>query len=84
MKITTVLPYYKNIALKQGLERMYMEKITITVDEVGKLLGISRPKAYELVRSKGFPAFYIGRRIVVPKDAFYKWLQNVTKDNREV
>lgn len=48
--------------------------LTLTVPEVGEVLGISRAAAYELVRSKGFPHFKIGTRILIPKDKFIKWI----------
>lgn len=41
--------------------------LTLTAQEVGEALGISRAAAYELVRSKGFPHMRIGTRILVPK-----------------
>lgn len=52
------------------------ERLTLTVAEVGELLGISRPKAYELAASRGFPAIHIGRRIIIPRAAFLTWLEN--------
>lgn len=52
------------------------EKVIYTVPEVSTLLGINLPKAYELARQEGFPAIRIGRRIVVPKVAFERWLQS--------
>lgn len=33
--------------------------ITLTVDQVGEVLGISRCTAYELVHSKGFPVLRV-------------------------
>lgn len=51
-----------------------MERLTMSVQELSQQLGISKPKAYELVRSKGFPAIQIGRRIVIPTDGFKRWL----------
>ena len=32
-----------------------MEKLTMTVEEAGKVLGISRPTAYKLVQRADFP-----------------------------
>ncbi len=46
----------------------------LTVREVAATLSISLPKAYELVRSRGFPSIHIGRRIVVPVAALDEWL----------
>ncbi len=48
--------------------------LTLTVPEVGEVLGISRARAYELVRSKGFPCMKIGTRILVSKDKFLTWI----------
>lgn len=48
--------------------------LTLTVPEVGEVLGISRAAAYELVRSNGFPSMRIGTRILVPKDKFITWI----------
>ena len=46
----------------------------LSVPEVAAVLGISRAGAYELVRTKGFPALKIGSRIVVPKEKFLRWI----------
>lgn len=55
--------------------KLKMEKVVYNVPEVAALLDINVPKAYELARQTGFPAITIGRRIVVPKEAFHKWLE---------
>lgn len=51
-----------------------MEKTTISVKELAAQLGISLPKAYELVKTTGFPVIRIGTRILIPVDAFKEWL----------
>ncbi len=48
--------------------------MTLTVPEVGEVLGISRAGAYELVRSEGFPHMKVGTRILVPRDKFLAWI----------
>lgn len=53
--------------------------LTLTVPEVGEVLGISRAGAYELVRSKGFPHMKVGTRILVPKDKFLAWIDAQTE-----
>lgn len=51
------------------------DKLTVTVPEMAKLLGISRPLAYELAKRDGFPAVRLSeRRIVIPVDRLYEWL----------
>jgi len=59
-----------------------MEKLTVTVKEMAEQLGISRPKAYELARSRGFPAINIGRRIVIPKDKFKQWIDEKAMEEK--
>ena len=51
-----------------------MEKETMSVQEMSSQMGISLPKAYELVKSPGFPSIRIGTRILIPVDAFREWL----------
>ena len=53
-----------------------MEKLTMNVEDICCVMGISRPKAYELVKSEGFPSFNVGRRIIIPVAQFEEWLAN--------
>ena len=50
------------------------DKLTYTVTEMAKALNIGRNKAYELVKTDGFPAVYIGSTIRIPIEALNKWL----------
>jgi len=57
-----------------------MEKLTLSVQEVAKQLNVSKPTAYKIVNSKGFPVCKLGKRILVPVEAFQEWLKvNTTK-----
>lgn len=47
-----------------------MEKTTMSVQELSSQMDISLPKAYELVKTPGFPSIRIGTRILIPIDAF--------------
>ncbi len=51
-----------------------MEKTTMSVQELSSQMGISLPKAYELVKMPGFPSIRIGTRILIPIEAFREWL----------
>lgn len=51
-----------------------MERTTMSVQELSAQMGISLPKAYELVKTPGFPTLRIGTRILIPVDAYKKWL----------
>ena len=51
-----------------------MEKTTMSVQELSAQMGISLPKAYELVKTPGFPTIRIGARILIPIEAYkYGW-----------
>ena len=51
-----------------------MEKTTMSVQELSSQMGISLAKAYELVKTPGFPTLRIGTRILIPVDAYKAWL----------
>ena len=58
-----------------------MERMTMSVQELSAQMGISLPKAYELVKTPGFPTLRIGTRILIPIDAYKEWLMKQSKDN---
>ena len=39
-----------------------------------KFAGVSIPKMAELVHREDFPAFRVGRRWVIPRDALIRWM----------
>ncbi len=51
-----------------------MEKTTMSVQELSSQMGISLPKAYELVKEPGSPTIKVGARILIPVEAFREWL----------
>ena len=52
--------------------------LMLSVPALTDVLGISRASAYELVKSKGFPALHIGKRIVIPKEELIAWIRRST------
>jgi excisionase family DNA binding protein len=54
--------------------REMTERLTYTVLEAARLLGISRGAAYEGVASGEIPSIRIGRRLLVPRAAFNRLL----------
>lgn len=53
-----------------------MNKETYSVKEAAEILGISYNSMNNLTWVEGFPVIQIGRKKVIPKDAFYEWLKN--------
>ncbi len=45
---------------------------------VAKVLGIAPSSSYELIHERDFPVPRIGNRIVVPKEAFIRWVEQHT------
>lgn len=50
------------------------QRLTVSVEEAGRLLGISRGLAYLLVNRGDIPSIRLGRRIVVPRRALDRLL----------
>lgn len=48
--------------------------MALNAEQVGIALGLSRAKAYNLVNSEGFPTLRVGKRLIIPKDAFLRWI----------
>ena len=58
-----------------------MEKVTMSVQELSAQMGISLLKAYELVKTPGFPTIRVGTRILIPVEAYREWLfKNAVND----
>jgi excisionase family DNA binding protein len=61
------------------------DRLTLTVEQAAHLLGISRGLAYELARSGKLPVLRFGRRLLIPKGALEKmlnqWDGTVSPDN---
>jgi len=55
--------------VKSGFVRSLkgQEKLTLSVNEVSKLLGLSRSATYELIRTAQIPSIKFGRKILVPR-----------------
>ena len=47
---------------------------TLNAEQIADALGISRAGAYQLLHTDGFPTLRVGKRMVVPKDRFVRWI----------
>ena len=43
-------------------------------EEVAEILGVSRATAYVLMHRPEFPAFSVGKRLIISKEKFFAWL----------
>ena len=62
----------KTEAIIKNLEEL---PIGLSPEDIGKILGISRASAYNLVNSEGFPVLRIGKRLVILKESFLRWVE---------
>jgi excisionase family DNA binding protein len=68
------IPFSADLAVQQ------QEKLTLTVTEAAKLLGLSRSLAYDAVRQGQIPSIRMGNRIVIPKAALARILREASSD----
>ena len=53
-----------------------MEPMAISAPEAARLLGVSKPKVYELMHREDFPCFKLGGRTLISVDGLRAWVQN--------
>ena len=62
------------------------ERLTLTVEEAARQLGLSRGAAYQAVQRGEIPSLKFGKRIVIPVSALNRMLSearaNSTKDGK--
>lgn len=61
--------------IQNGMERRLLEFRIYTVNEIARILGVSRTQAYRLVQEGLFKSVRIGNSIRIPKRSFDKWLE---------
>jgi excisionase family DNA binding protein len=54
---------------KEAKRRAEQRRMTLTVNETAKRLGIGRNQAYEAIKRGEIPVIRIGRRLLVPETA---------------
>ena len=52
------------------------ERLTLTIEETAKALGIGRQLAYDKAKTGEIPVIKVGRRILVPRKALERLLEN--------
>lgn len=75
--------------LKEILETLKnnkSEKFTFTVQEAAEFSGIGQEKIRELVSASNtdFPHFKVGKKVMINKEAFKKWMNKITEEHRNI
>ena len=53
--------------------------LAVSPAECARLLGISRPKVYDLINQGGFPSFKLGTRTLISVDGLREWISRPTQ-----
>lgn len=51
------------------------EKLTLSIPEAAKIVGVSASKMYQIARIKGFPAIRVGKRVLVSAKKLPIWVE---------
>ncbi len=60
-----------------------VDRLAYKVSEVAESLGISRARAYELVKAGEIPSVRLGGRVLVPADGLRRMLSGLPSDGDE-
>lgn len=53
--------------------------LAVSPAECARLLGISRPKVYDLLHQNDFPSFKLGSRTLISVDGLREWISRQTQ-----
>ena len=67
---------------KQKINSFDELPVVLTVDDVSTTTGLSRVKCYELVNSDRLAVIRVGRRILIPKSSFIRFLESEASKER--
>ena len=63
----------------EGMKPVQNERLTMTIPEAAKALGISTNKMYDLARSAGFPTITVGTRRLISRKGLERWVDAQTE-----
>lgn len=66
------------MSAKANITDQQEKSLVFSVSEAAKLLGISRPNAYTLVHTGQIPCIRYGRRMLIPRVALMKMLEEAS------
>lgn len=73
---TPVIRFSGKVAESPPSEAAQPQKMMLSVEEAGELLGVSRQLAYQLANRDDFPCLRIGRRMLIPRNKLLEWVNN--------
>ncbi|MGI6327651.1 MAG: helix-turn-helix domain-containing protein [Dethiobacteria bacterium] len=55
-------------------------RLTYSIVEAAKVLGIGRNSMLRLAKNPEFPAVQVGRKWIISKNSLHKWVDGITKN----
>ena len=55
------------------------EKLTYSVPEAARVLGVSTSNMYQIIKMEGFPVVELGKRRLIPIKGLERWLEECSK-----
>lgn len=69
----------KKAMLEQELERG--KPITMSIEDMARVLGIGRNKAHDMLKMPGFPVLKLGRRKLIPIKGLEAWIEKQAQND---
>lgn len=59
-----------------------LEPLAVSALEAARLLGVSKPKVYELIGREDFPSFKLGGRTLISVEGLKAWVKAQTEKGK--
>lgn len=59
-----------------------LDPLAVSPAECARLLGVSRPKVYDLINRGNFPSFKLGSRTLISVDGLRAWIAKQAEVNQ--
>lgn len=56
-----------------------LEPLAVSAAEAARLLGVSKPVVYTLMKRTDFPAFKVGNRTLISAEGLREWVRDQTR-----
>ena len=79
----TIMPTKAHLDSSISQQPMPGTKMTLSVSEAAEMIGISKPKVYDLIRDGELISIHVGKKIVIPKQSVIDWLSGGVNNGEE-
>lgn len=83
---TITEPHNEALNLDNGIGQINQQpmsyKLTLSVDEVSELLGVSRAMIYRMAKNHEIPHLRIGKRVIIHRASLETWLAEQSAVNQ--